>query len=147
MRLPQISVKLENAPGRLLEVTQALADAGVNLRVLTLADTAESGVMRLLVGDIAAARRVLMEMQLPASVDEVVAFAVADRPGSLAELLRPLFDAGINIEYMYAFSSGASGQAAMIFRFSDNRRAVEILGQSGAELTTIEELRCGEETP
>lgn len=147
MRIPQISVKLENAPGRLFEVTQALADAGVNLRMLTLADTAEYGVMRLLVGDIAAARRVLMEMQLPASVDEVVAFAVADRPGSLAELLRPLFDAGINIEYMYAFSGGAGGQAAMIFRFSDNRRAVEILGQSGAELTVIEELRCGEEAP
>ncbi len=138
MKLHQISVFLENAPGRLYEVTKALGDAGINLRALSLVDTAGFGVLRLLVSDIAKARRVVMQLHLPARVDEVVAVEIDDRPGSLARTLEPLQKAGINVEYMYAFTGFTSDKAVMVFRFSDNDRAIEVLKEHGARILDAE---------
>ena len=134
MKLKQIVVSIENAAGRLSEVTEALGAAGINLRALNLVDTGAFGQLRLLVSDVAPARRVLMELQIPAYVNEVVAAEIDDKPGSLAKLLKPLTDANIIVVFMYAFVTMASGKAVMIFRFSDNDRAIEILQSNGINL-------------
>lgn len=134
MKLKQIAISIENSPGRLYQVTKALGDAGINLRALNLVDTGAFGQLRLLVSDITATRRILMEMQMPAMVTEVVAAEIEDRPGSLAAMLKPLTDAHVNVLYTYAFVGFSSGKAVMIFRFSDNDRAIRILQENGIKL-------------
>ncbi|RMG87279.1 MAG: amino acid-binding protein, partial [Candidatus Dadabacteria bacterium] len=132
------SVFLENSPGRLYAVTKALGDAGINLRALSLVDTAGFGVLRLLVSDVAKARRVVMGLHLPARVDEVVAVEIPDKPGSLAAVLAPINQAGINVEYMYAFTGFSSENAVMVFRFSDNDRAIRVLNEQGVRVLDAE---------
>ncbi|MDW7711587.1 MAG: hypothetical protein SCH98_14050 [Deferrisomatales bacterium] len=134
MKLKQISVSLENAPGRLYEVTRALGEAGINLRALNLVETGDFGVLRLLVSDLATTRQILMERHFPARVDEVVAVEIEDKPGSLSRLLQPLLDTAVHVRYMYAFTGFSSGRAVMIFRFSDNDAAIRVLRESGAKL-------------
>jgi hypothetical protein len=139
LKLKQIVVSIENAPGRLHEVTDALGNAGINLRGLNLVDTGAFGQLRLLVSDVATARKILMGMQIPAYVNEVVAAEVEDKPGSLAGLLKPLTEAGVSVIFMYAFITFAKGNAIMIFRFSDNDKAIEVLKASGTRLLDSEE--------
>jgi hypothetical protein len=134
MKLKQIVVSIENSPGRLLEVADALGKASINLRALNLVDTGAFGQLRLLVSDVVRARQILMEMHISAFVNEVVAAEIDDTPGSLANLLRPLRDANINVIYMYAFIGSTTGKAIMIFRFSDNDLAIEVLKKSGHRL-------------
>lgn len=134
MKLKQVAVLIENAPGRLYEITQALGDAGINLRALNLVDTGEFGILRLLVSDLAKTRRILMQMQMPAKVDEVVAAEIEDKPGQLGKLLKPLQKAKVHVSYMYAFIGFSSGRAVMIFRFSDNDKAIEIMLKNGIKL-------------
>lgn len=134
VKLKQIVVSIENAPGRLHEVTEALGNAGINLRALNLVDTGAFGQLRLLVSDVPTARKILMEMQIPAYVNEVVAAEIEDKPGSLAELLKPLTEAGVTVIFMYAFVTFAKGNAIMIFRFSDNDKAINVLKSSGTRL-------------
>jgi len=134
MKLKQIVISIENSPGRLFEVTHTLGEAGINLRALNLVDTGAFGQLRLLVSDIAAARRILMEMQIPAFVNEVVAAEIEDKPGSLAKLLEPLGAVNISVVFMYAFIGFSSEKAVMIFRFSDNDKAIEVLQASGIKL-------------
>ena len=138
MKLKQIVISIENSPGRLCEVTEALGKAGINMRALNLVDTGAFGQLRLLVSDVASARRILMKMQIPAFINEVVAAEIEDKPGSLASVLRPLRDANINVIFMYAFIGFSSDQAVMIFRFSDNDKAVEVLQQNGVSLLDAE---------
>ena len=138
MKLKQISVFIENAPGRLYEVTSALGEAGINLRALNLVDTGDFGKLRLLVSDIATTRRIMMERHIPARVDEVVAAEIEDRPGALAALLKPLKDAGISVVHMYAFIGFSAQRAVMIFRFSDIDKAIEVLTQNGIRLLDAE---------
>ena len=138
MKLKQIVVSIENSPGRLLEVTEALGRAGINLRALNLVDNGAFGQLRLLVSDVVKARRILMEMQIPAYVNDVVAAEIEDKPGSLARVLGPLNSAGVNVVFMYAFIGFSQGKAVMIFRFSDNDRAVEILKANGVSLVDAE---------
>jgi hypothetical protein len=134
MKLKQIVVSIENSPGRLLEVADALGKAGINLRALNLVDTGAFGQLRLLVSDVSRARQILMEMHISAFVNEVVAAEIDDTPGSLAKLLRPLRDANINVIYMYAFIGSTAAKAIMIFRFSDNDLAIEVLKKGGYRL-------------
>lgn len=138
MKLKQLSVFLENAPGRLYEATHALGEAGLNLRSLCISDTSDFGILRILVSDVATARRVIMEKQLPARIDEVVAAEIDDVPGSLARVLFPFKETKVNVEYMYALAGASSGKAVMIFRFSDNDRAIEILKANNVKLLDAE---------
>jgi len=127
MKLKQIVISIENAPGRLYEVTNALGNAGINLRALNLVDTGAFGQLRLLVSDVPKARRILMAMAMPAFVNEVVAAEIEDQPGSLAKILQPLTNANVYVVFMYAFIGFSRGKAVMIFRFSDNDKAIEVL--------------------
>jgi hypothetical protein len=134
MKLKQIVVSIENAPGRLLDVTSALGQAGINLRALNLVDTGAFGQLRLLVSNVSKARRILMEMAIPAYVNEVVAAEIEDKPGSLADILRPLKEANVQVIFTYAFIGFSQDKAVMIFRFSDNDKAVEVLQANGVNL-------------
>jgi len=138
MKLKQIVVSIENAPGRLFEVTNALGKAGINLRALNLVDTGAFGQLRLLVSDVPKTRRILMEMAIPAFVNEVVAAEIEDKPGSLARILQPLTDANVYVVFMYAFIGFSQGQAVMIFRFSDNDKAIEVLQANRINLLDAE---------
>ena len=134
MKLKQIAISIENSAGRLYEVTRALGEAGINLRALSLVDTGAFGQLRLLVSDVAKTRRILMRLQMPAQVNEVVAVEIKDRPGSLAAMLKPLMEAKVNVMYTYAFVGFSKGRAVMIFRFSDIDKAIEILLKNGYKL-------------
>jgi hypothetical protein len=134
MKLKQISISIENSPGRLYEVTRALGEAGINLRALNLVDSGDFGMLRLLVSDLAKTRRIMMEKHMPARVDDVVAVEIEDKPGRLSDLLKLLMEAKVSVMYMYAFIGMSSNNAVMIFRFSDNDRAIEILLASGIKL-------------
>ena len=138
MKLKQIVVSIENAPGRLFEVTHALGNADINLRALNLVDTGAFGQLRLLVSDITTSRRILMEMQVPAMVNEVIAAEIEDKPGSLARILQPLTDAKVYVVFMYAFIGFSQGQAVMIFRFSDNDKAIEVMQANKVNLLDAE---------
>ena len=138
MKLKQLVVSIENAPGRLFEVTSALGKAGINLRALNLVDTGAFGQLRLLVSDLAKARRILMEMEIPAFENEVVAAEIEDKPGSLARILQQLTEANLYVVFMYAFIRFSQGKAVMIFRFSDNDKAIRILQQEGMKLLDAE---------
>jgi len=127
MKIKQLSVFLENRAGRLAYVTNVLADAGVNLLALSLADTSDFGILRLIVDDVDAAVRALKNHDIICMVNEVMAVEVADEPGGLARVLNVLTDAGVNIEYMYAFSQRQTGRAALIFRFDDPDNASKAL--------------------
>ena len=138
MKLKQIVVSIENAPGRLFEVTSALGNAGINLRALNLVDTGAFGQLRLLVSNVAKARRILMKLEIPAFVNEVVAAEIDDKPGSLAKILQPLAKANVNVVFMYAFIGFSQGKAVMIFRFSDNDKAIEVLQGNDINLLDAE---------
>ncbi len=134
MKLKQISIFLENAPGRLYETTRALGDAGINLRALTLSEATDYGVLKLLVSNVSKARQIMMEKQFPARIDDVVAVEIKDQAGSLAEVLQPLMEENISVRYMYAFSGFTDNQAVMIFSFSDVDKAIKILQKTGQNL-------------
>jgi len=138
MKLKQISIFLENAPGRLYAATQALGEAGLNLRSLSISDVSGFGVLRILVSDVAKARHVIMEKQLPARVDEVVAAEIEDTPGSLAKVLKVLMENKVNVDYMYALAGTSSGKAVMVFSFSDNDLAIRLLQENKTKILDSE---------
>lgn len=136
MKVEQISIFLENKSGRLAEVTRILADAKVNIRALSLADTSDFGVLRLLVDDIDKTKKALSEHNFTVGETEVVAVEVPDKPGGLHSILDILQQSGINVEYMYAFVQQSGNNAVMIFRFEDPQTAQQILQKNN--ITVIE---------
>jgi len=139
MTLKQISIFLENSPGRLLEVTTAFGEAGINLKALSLTGASGFGVLRLIVSDLSKARNIAMEHQWPARVDNVLAVRIPDRSGSIAELLTPLKKEHIDVEYMYAFTGFSFKQAVMIFGFKDVEKAIQALKSCDAHLISTAE--------
>ena len=127
MHVEQISIFIENKFGRLAEVTRVLGDAGVNIRTLSLADTSDFGILRLIVNDTEKAKSVLKEKGFTVSKTEVVAVEIPDRPGGLADILQVLDAGGINVEYMYAFVERCGENAVMIFRFDETQKAIAAL--------------------
>jgi hypothetical protein len=131
MKVEQISIFLENKPGSLEEATRILKDAGINIRTLSLADTTDFGVLRLIVNDVETASRVLKEQGLRVSRTTVVAVEVPDQPGGLHGILGVLSKNGINVEYLYAFVEKSGRNAVIIFRFDDPDAAIEVLRKNG----------------
>ncbi len=134
MKIHQLSLFLENEPGQLMEPCRALARSGIDIRTLTVADTQQFGILRLIVSDWQAGAAVLRQAGYVTNITEVVAVEVPDRAGGLAELLEVLAGSDVNIEYMYAFPFGRAGKAVMIFRFADPDRAVAYLQELGINL-------------
>jgi len=140
VNVEQISIFLENKSGRLAEVTEVLARNGINLRALSLADTADFGIFRLIVNDPEKAVRVLKERGFTIGKNDVVAAEVPDRPGGLAGILAALQGKGINVEYMYAFVQKSEGNAVLIFRFDEIEKAVDTLQKAGIRVLKGEEV-------
>lgn len=136
----QISVFLENKEGRLAEVTKTIADSGINIRAMSIADTTDFGILRLIVNDPQRASDVLIGAEYTISVKEVVAIGIDDKPGGLSKALTCLQKDGIVIEYMYAFLGKCEGKALVILKLSDNEKAVEILKANGITVITEQEL-------
>lgn len=129
MQVEQISVFLENRAGRLAEVSAILAEAGVNIRALSLADTSDFGVLRLIVDNNEKARETLKNAGFTVGKTSVVAVEVEDRPGGLHRILDVLFKSGINVEYMYAFVQQSGSNAVMIFKFDQTEKAMQVLAE------------------
>lgn len=140
MKVEQISVFLENKSGRLAEVAEVLAGAGVNIRALSLADTTDFGILRLIVNDNEKAKKVLGDNGFTVGKTEVLAVEVSDRPGGLAAILNVMKDNGINVEYMYAFVQKSAGNAIIIFRFDELDKAIETLQKAGIRILKGEDV-------
>ena len=140
MDIKQISVFLENKPGALNEMTQVLADKGINLRALSLAETTDFGIARFIVDDVLETMNILKEAGFIASLTPVVAAEVADEPGSLNRLLSIFSQADINLEYMYAFIGAKTGKAYMIIRVPNTMTATGALVANGIRTIGQEDL-------
>ncbi len=131
MKVEQISIFLENKSGRMADVTDVLAKADINIRALSLADTTDFGILRLIVNDTEKAKKVLKENEFTVGKTEVIAIEVMDKPGGLAQILSIIHKAGINVEYMYAFLEKHEDKAIIIFRFDELEKAIEVLTNAG----------------
>jgi len=137
MKVQQISIFLENKSGRLSEVTRILGDNGINIRALSLADTTDFGILRLIVNDTEKASAVLKKNGFTVGKTDVIAVEVEDTPGGLARILEILNKESINVEYMYAFVERSRDNAVIIFRFDDQfiDRAIKLL--KDADITVL----------
>ena len=140
MKIHQLSLFLENKPGQLSAPCQLLADAGINIVTMMLADTEQFGILRLVVSDWQKAKAVLEAEGCVVNIAEVIAVEVADRPGGLAELITVIDEAGVNVEYMYAFTFGRGDRAVIIFRFEQPDAAISALAARGMPMVAGSEL-------
>ena len=129
MKLKQLSLFLENKPGALSTPVKLLAGANINILTLTIAEARQYGILRLIVRDWETAKKLFVKNGLLVKVTDVLAIEVADRPGGLAEILVILEQAGINLEYMYAFTLKRDSKGLLLFRFDDPDKAIGVLKQ------------------
>ena len=141
MSIKQLSVFLENRPGKLFELTKLLAERRIDMRALSIAETTDFGIARIIVDDADKAARVLKEEQFIAQFSDVLAFAVPDEPGGLHNLLGEFNAAQVNIEYMYAFLGGEPGRAYMIFRVTDTAASEKKLTERGLRSLSLSEIK------
>ena len=140
MRIHQISVFLENRAGQLAEITKILADNGIDLRAISIAETADYGVLRMIVDNAEKATGILLTNGYILSMTPVLVVAVPDQPGGLAPVLGVLAEGKIDIEYMYSLFTPEVGKAYMVFRISDETKFMELMEEHGMQLATAEEL-------
>lgn len=138
MSVNQVSVFLENKPGTLNKLTDVLATNKINIRALSLAETSEFGIVRMIVNDVFDATNVLKENNFVATLTPVLAYAIKDEAGYLNNLLKNFTEANVNIEYMYAFAG--KERAYMIFRVNDTKKAESLLKSKGLKSLTQEEI-------
>ena len=131
MTIKQLSVFVENKKGRLTKITKLLADNGIDISALSLADTSDFGVLRLIVNDTDKAKTVLREAGIVVKATDVLAIVIDDHSGSCSEVLRVMSDNDIAIEYMYACAGRVSGKALMIVRVDDMEKAQTVLSENG----------------
>ena len=140
MLVEQIAVFLENKSGRLAEITAVLAENDINIRALSVADTADFGILRLIVDKVERAKTVLKEHGFTVGKTSVIAVEVADRTGGLANVLKCIKEAEINVEYMYAFVNKTGENAVLIFRFEKMEEAIEALRREGFTILSKEQI-------
>ncbi|UCB47419.1 MAG: ACT domain-containing protein [Spirochaetota bacterium] len=143
MKIKQVSIFLENRAGRILEITEVLGQNKINIRALSLADTSDFGILRMIVDDATRTMNVLKDKGFIVKESWVVAVEVPDKPGGLASVLRILGKKDINVEYMYAFFEKPQDKALLIFRFEDPDEAVRILQENGIEVSGKQKLGLG----
>jgi hypothetical protein len=131
MKVKQLSLFLENKPGSLSRPVSLLANASINIVTLSLADTQEFGILRLIVRDWEAAKALFEREGLVVNVTDMVAVEVADEPGGLARILAAVENSGVNVEYMYGFTLKLENKGILAFRFNNPDRAVEALKAGG----------------
>ena len=134
MIIKQISIFVENKKGRLAEITETLSKAGANIRALSIADTTDFGILRIIVDKPDVAAAALKEAGITVSVTNVIAIGIEDVPGAFSVPMRILSDADIDVEYMYAFISREQDRAYLIMRVADNETAIAALKAQGCDL-------------
>ena len=140
MTIDQISVFVENKPGKLVEIIEALSGAGIDLRAMSIADTANFGILRLIVNKPVKAKKILTDAGCVVKMNEVIPVSVDDEPGGLAKVLRTLADAGFGVEYAYAFVAHERGHAYVVIRVEETAAAVKVLEENGVKLISAEEM-------
>lgn len=140
MKIKQISIFLENKKGRLYEALKALAEKGINIRALSIADTSEFGILRLIVSDPEKAKEILEKNEFTVKITNVIAIAIKDKPGGLAEALKFLYDADINVEYIYAFVEKSAEKAVVVLRTENLDKTISILQEKGIVLLSWDDV-------
>ena len=139
MAITQLSAFLENTPGTLYQAVRAISDAGVNIRALSVADTRDFGILRLIVSDVEKTREALSDDTVITQT-KVIAAKMSDEAGSLKKILRIIQDTGVNIEYVYAFTSPVAGSAYVVLRVDDEAGAEAVLAQNGIRTLSDEDM-------
>ncbi|MBQ7847943.1 MAG: ACT domain-containing protein [Clostridia bacterium] len=143
MFMKQLSVFVENKQGALAKVMAMLSDNGINMRAVSIADTQDFGILRIIVKEVDKAKTILKESRVIVSVTEVVGVEIPDTPGSLSKVLSVLDEGQVNVEYVYAFvTPGKSESAYMVVRAGDNVKATEVLNAAGIHTLTQEDLEA-----
>ncbi len=140
MLIKQLSVFVENRPGRLSSITKLLGEKGVDIRALSIADTRDFGILRLIVNDPDKALEALKDADYSVTLTNVIAIGIEDKPGGLAKAMEVLYQNGISVEYMYAFISKTDNTAFVILRVENSENAAEVLQKNGIRLLTSEEI-------
>lgn len=138
--IKQISIFVENKPGRLKAMTNILKENDIDIRALSIADTKDFGILRLIVNDPDKACDALKNAECTVTITNVLAVGIDDNPGGLAKVMDTLFENSISVEYMYAFVSKSDDLAYVILRVADNKKAAEILENANIKLLTSQEI-------
>ena len=136
MTINQLSIFVENKAGTVAKITKNIADAGVSIRALSVADTQEFGILRLIVSDVEKAKEALSKNDCVVSVTKVIGVEIPDAPGGLSEVLELMSVNNINVEYLYAFITISGKHAYVVLRVEDNEKAAKILTENGVKLVT-----------
>lgn len=140
MFIKQISIFVENKPGRLSAITKLLGQNDIDIRALSVADTKDFGILRLIVNKPDQACEALKKADCTVSITNVIAIGIKDDPGGLSEVMECLYGANISVEYMYAFISKSENQAYVILRVNNNDKAVEALKENNFKILTSQEV-------
>ncbi len=140
MFIKQISVFMENRPGRLAEITKVLSDNGIDMRAINIADTTDYGILRMIVNDEVKAEKVLRENNMTASVTDVIAISIPDTVGAFSTVINLLKDKDISIEYIYSFIGEKSNKAVIVIKTNKLDESLEVLKNNGVVVLTKEEV-------
>ncbi len=140
MRIEQLSIFVENKTGRLHSIVDALSTSNINMRALSIADTTDFGILRLIVDEPERAKASLADIGVISKITEVIAVKIDDKTGGLATVLDTVSDSGLAIEYMYAFLGREHGRAIMVLKTDDDKKAEDILTSAGIGLVDRKEL-------
>ena len=136
MFIKQLSIFIENKVGRLQAIMDTLSENDINIRALSIAETTEFGILRIITPDVDKAKQVLRDADVISKITDVIAVYIDDRAGGLAKMLKSVTDSGVNIEYMYAFLGRREGKALMVLKADDEAKAEQALVASGMELAS-----------
>lgn len=140
MYVKQISVFMENRPGRLAEITKVLSDNDIDIRAINIADTADFGILRMIVNDEVKAEKVLRDNQMTANISDVIAISISDSVGAFSKVIQLLKDKDISIEYIYSFIGEKSTKAVIVLKTSDLEASLEVLNKNGVTVLTKEDV-------
>ena len=136
MFIKQLSIFIENKVGRLQAIMDTLSENNINIRALSIAETTEFGILRIITPDVDKAKKVLRDVDVISKITDVIAVYIDDKAGGLAKMLKSVTDAEINVEYMYAFLGRTEGKALMVLKADDEAKAEKALLASGMELAS-----------
>ena len=136
MFIKQLSIFIENKVGRLQAIMDTLSENEINIRALSIAETTEFGILRIITSDIEKAKKVLRDIDVISKITDVIAVYIDDKAGGLAKMLQAITNAEINVEYMYAFLGRTEGKALMVLKADDAKKAEQALLGSGMELAS-----------
>lgn len=141
MFVKQISIFVENKPGRLMSITKVLKEGNIDIKALSIADTKDFGILRIIVNDTQKALDILKKADCTVTTTDVIAAGVEDRPGGVADMMQALYENQISVEYMYAFAKKIEEKKAFaILRLDNNEKALKVLADNGIKLLSAEDI-------